>query len=122
MQSMVEGDKWEIYIPSRIAYGERGNPPKIPGNSVVIYTVELIKIIGEKVPALKCNFFTKEECNERETKWLNKIQTEFGDDHWGYIKEHVRLSKLKDKKIRAKPKKWLHTRIKLLVQYLEKHQ
>ena len=29
MQLMVEGDKWEMYIPSDLAYGERGSPPKV---------------------------------------------------------------------------------------------
>lgn len=29
MQLMVEGDKWEMYIPSDLAYGARGSPPKI---------------------------------------------------------------------------------------------
>ena len=29
MQLMVEGDKWEMYIPSELAYGSRGSPPKI---------------------------------------------------------------------------------------------
>ena len=31
MQLMVEGDKWELYIPSDLAYGDRGRPPKIGG-------------------------------------------------------------------------------------------
>lgn len=31
MQLMVEGDKWEMYIPSDLAYGDRGSPPKIGG-------------------------------------------------------------------------------------------
>ena len=34
MQLMVEGDKFEMYIPSDLAYGESGSPPKIPGASV----------------------------------------------------------------------------------------
>merc|ERR1711957_737710 len=29
MQLMVEGDKWELYIPSDAAYGDGGRPPKI---------------------------------------------------------------------------------------------
>lgn len=34
MQLMVEGDKWEMYIPSELAYGSRGSPPKIGGDEV----------------------------------------------------------------------------------------
>ena len=33
MQLMVEGDKWEMYIPSDLAYGARGSPPKVRQNS-----------------------------------------------------------------------------------------
>jgi len=53
MQLMVEGDKWEMYLPSDIAYGKRGSPPKIPGDAVLIFEMEIIKIKGKKVPRKK---------------------------------------------------------------------
>ena len=28
---MVEGDKWELYVPPELGYGEQGHPPKIKG-------------------------------------------------------------------------------------------
>jgi FKBP-type peptidyl-prolyl cis-trans isomerase FklB len=49
MQLMVEGDKWELYIPSDLAYGDRGRPPRIDGGACLIFTIEIIKIKGEKV-------------------------------------------------------------------------
>eukprot|EP01064_Diplonema_japonicum_P009832 TRINITY_DN17264_c0_g1_i1.p1 TRINITY_DN17264_c0_g1~~TRINITY_DN17264_c0_g1_i1.p1 ORF type:complete len:175 (+),score=46.26 TRINITY_DN17264_c0_g1_i1:155-679(+) len=44
LQLMCEGDKWQLYIPYEMAYGERGSPPKIPGFSPLIFDVELIKV------------------------------------------------------------------------------
>jgi FKBP-type peptidyl-prolyl cis-trans isomerase len=44
LQLMTEGSKYEFYIPAKLAYGERGNP-SIPPNSVLIFDVELIKIV-----------------------------------------------------------------------------
>merc|ERR1719231_2002138 len=55
MQLMVEGDKFELYIPSELGYGERGSPPKIPGGSVLVFTIEMIEIKGDKVPAQRCD-------------------------------------------------------------------
>jgi len=50
MQLMVEGDKWELYIPSDLAYGDRGRPPKIGGGDCLIFTIEILKIKGGKKP------------------------------------------------------------------------
>ena len=44
LQQMKEGDKWEIVIPSKLAYGERGAGAKIPANSTLIFEVELISV------------------------------------------------------------------------------
>ena len=43
LQLMKEGAKYEFYIPSHLAYGERG-APSIPPHSVLIFEVELIKV------------------------------------------------------------------------------
>merc|ERR1719362_1961259 len=41
---MVEGDKWEMYIPSDLAYGDRGRPPKIPGGATLVFQMEILNI------------------------------------------------------------------------------
>jgi len=43
LQLMVEGDKFRFYIPSKLAYGNRG-VGKIPAGSLLIFEVELLKI------------------------------------------------------------------------------
>jgi FKBP-type peptidyl-prolyl cis-trans isomerase len=41
---MKEGDKWQVYIPGKLAYGERSPSPKIGANSTLIFDVELLSI------------------------------------------------------------------------------
>ena len=43
LQLMVEGDKFRFYIPSKLAYGNKG-VRQIPAGSLLIFDVELIKI------------------------------------------------------------------------------
>ena len=43
MQRMCVGDKWEVYIPAEMGYG-KFSQPGIPGNSTLIFEIELLGI------------------------------------------------------------------------------
>lgn len=44
LQLMKEGDKWQVFIPANLAYGERSPSPKIGPNSTLIFDVELLQV------------------------------------------------------------------------------
>src|SRR5712671_515556 len=44
LQLMKVGDKWQLVIPAKLAYGEQSPTPAIPPNSVLIFKVELLGI------------------------------------------------------------------------------
>lgn len=45
LQMMPVGSKWQLFVPPNLAYGEAGRP-SIPANSLLIFEVELLEIVG----------------------------------------------------------------------------
>lgn len=41
---MPEGSTWMLYIPAKLGYGERGQGQQIPGNSTLVFKVEVLKV------------------------------------------------------------------------------
>lgn len=79
IQLMVEGDEWEIYIPSELGYGDNGRAPKIQGGDVLIFRLELLKVKGDKRPSAACDP-TLDMCNptsetESWNRWWSHIAT-----------------------------------------------
>lgn len=122
MQLMVEGDKWEMYIPSELGYGDSGSPPKIGGGDVLIFKMEIIKINGNKVDAIRCDAKAVENCDEKETAFITKINDKFGGDVAKFQKELARLNKMKGKKMKPEQQGWLNRRINIVAQLAEKDE
>jgi FKBP-type peptidyl-prolyl cis-trans isomerase FkpA len=41
---MKVGGKSRLVCPSKIAYGENGHPPEIPGGATLVFEIELLGI------------------------------------------------------------------------------
>jgi FKBP-type peptidyl-prolyl cis-trans isomerase FklB len=46
LQLMGVGSKWRLFIPSKLAYGDRGAGGKIGPNATLVFDVELLEIVG----------------------------------------------------------------------------
>lgn len=119
MQLMVEGDKWEMYIPSELGYGDSGSPPKIGGGDVLVFIMEIIKINGDKVPAIKCVPSTKAGCNEKEVAYIEKIEKKHEGSREKLKAEADRLTKMKGEKMKPELQQWLTRRLSILSKLVE---
>merc|ERR1711924_283199 len=113
MQLMVEGDQWEVYIPSELGYGDSGSGAKIKGGDVLIFKMEILEIKGDKKPAFTCDPASDEMtgCDAREKKYIGKKS---GLTAAELDKEIARLNGVAAKKMKESNKKWLNQRLHIL--------
>lgn len=118
MQLMVVGDKWEMYIPSELGYGDQGSPPKIPGGSVLVFKMEMLEIKGERVKACRVSLSgdsieSGDGCSERENGYIKKAQS-WDEEKLG--KEIKRLASMEDGQMKKDLLEWIQRRTKILTQ------
>ena len=41
---MRQGDHWQVFVPPELAYGERGQPPRIGPNEALVFEIKLIDV------------------------------------------------------------------------------
>ncbi len=51
LKLMSVGSKWKLFVPPHLGYGERGAGAKIGPNSLLIFDVELLGIVGDSTSA-----------------------------------------------------------------------
>lgn len=123
MQLMVAGDKWELYIPSELGYGDRGSPPKIAGGDVLIFQMEILAIMGDSVPALSCAVLRDEggvtagsDCTDREGKYIAKAQSWEADKPG---KEIQRIKAILGTPMSDDLRDWARRRLHILEQFVD---
>jgi FKBP-type peptidyl-prolyl cis-trans isomerase FklB len=125
MQMMVVGDKWELYIPSELAYGDRGSPPKIGGGDVLIFQIEMLAILnGDTVPALKCSIDAEDDdCNEKEKKYSGKVRSWYAEgDNEKAVAQLERIRKIMESGMKVELRDWANRRVNILEQFIDKQK
>jgi FKBP-type peptidyl-prolyl cis-trans isomerase len=44
LQLMSPGAKWLVIVPSELGYGTRGSPPKVPPETTLIFTIQVMSV------------------------------------------------------------------------------
>mmetsp|Transcript_88278 Transcript_88278/g.254727 ORF Transcript_88278/g.254727 Transcript_88278/m.254727 type:complete len:235 (-) Transcript_88278:69-773(-) len=119
MQLMVEGDKWEMYIPSELGYGDRGQGGKIQGGDVLVFRMEILKIKGAKKPADRCDVETTKGCNDKQKAYVEKQAKESVEKRKAELK---RLEGMQGSGMKPENRNWLQSRIKILSKMTQKDE
>merc|ERR1712154_566310 len=91
----------------------RGSPPKIEGGAVLKFKMEILEIMGDTTLAISCNPKTKDDCDEKEVKYIDKIQK------WDNAKiksELERMDKLMGTSMKEELAIWIRKRRSILEQ------
>merc|ERR1711935_1014214 len=73
MQLMGEGDKWELYVPSELAYGDRQRGQHITPGAVLVFEIEILEVKGDSKP--KAAAWGKTHAGCPELRWSRRRQS-----------------------------------------------
>jgi hypothetical protein len=117
---MVEGDMWEVYIPPEMS---KQLGTDVTGD-VLIFEIELVEIVGEKVAIYTCTWgddgSPSEGCDEKEQAYMSKTK------EWTFFKVESEVQRLQKvlvdggNKMKKDTKEWFGSRLYLLHQMREK--
>ena len=103
--------------------GDQGSGAKIPGGSVLIFEMEIMKIkdTSKAKLALKCDYVTAENCNDKEKTYIEKVKKDWSADEKipKAQKEMERLTKIITEggsKTKADLVQWFERRLHILKQ------
>jgi len=48
LQLMRPGDTWQLFVPPKLGYGEKGAGDEIPPNAVLVFRIELIDVLPDE--------------------------------------------------------------------------
>ena len=118
----IFGTQWELYIPSELAYGDSGSPPKIGGGEVLIFQMEILAILGDTKKALQCNIDKDEACNEKELKYIAKVKSWYADKATQYqaVDQLVRIRRYLSDNMKDELRDWAERRENILQQFVDK--
>lgn len=95
MMLMVQGDHWEIYVPTESGHGNTaGGGKKVGRNEMLIYRIEMLFVEGKRTK-VKCDIKTKGRCDEEEVKLVEEFGRKSSadiDKKIKVLKNKVRLS------------------------------
>jgi len=113
LPQMVEGDVWDVWCPSEIAYGDH-NYPHVPGGSSILFKIEMHHVYGETKPTTKCLPATEVNCTDKEKAYVEKMRGRDADG--GFLEPELdRLLALEDNgHFTEVDLDWLHIRQTLL--------
>ena len=77
---------------------------------MLVFVMEIIKINGDKVDAIKCDPETKENCNEKESAYIDKMKKKFAGNVDGIKGELKRLEGMSSAKVKPELQQWMSRR------------
>lgn len=128
---MVEGDEWEVHVPSDLGYGDEGLAPRVYPGDGLVYDVTLKRIVGEKVMDFRhrgCTAMAKQNksvlseigCSEEDKRYLQQLHADFKDDP---VEMRKTLNKMRNEEVKtlSDEKKLMYERRLDIMEHLSFH-